>query len=268
MYGSGLLGIIQDKARQDKTGCYVSQTTQEGCSLVSKNAVRKCLRHTGLQTEIVYLRLWYGSAEFRGYGCVIGSHLFVWLQLFINDLIFPLVLRKGPRFNFPFYGWLWCNDRFESKQNTNVYDKLKHSAKVRNFHDIHPNCCSKLLYMPIESMHDDVITWKHFPRYWPFVRGIHRSPVISSHKDQWCGALMFSMICAWFNVWVNNRGAGDLRHNRTHYDVIVMNQHEEALWDLVVWSDKCGCANWSKWCRAIQWVLCQLMSLLILLSDS
>ena len=25
--------------------------------------------------------------------------------------------------------------------------------------------------------HDDVNKWKHFPRYWPFVRGIHRSPV-------------------------------------------------------------------------------------------
>ena len=23
--------------------------------------------------------------------------------------------------------------------------------------------------------HDDVIKWKHFPRYWPFVRWIHRS---------------------------------------------------------------------------------------------
>ena len=29
---------------------------------------------------------------------------------------------------------------------------------------------------------DDVIKWKHFPRYWPFVRGIHRSPVNSPHK--------------------------------------------------------------------------------------
>ena len=28
--------------------------------------------------------------------------------------------------------------------------------------------------------HDDVIKWKHFPRYWPFVRGIHRSPVTRS----------------------------------------------------------------------------------------
>ena len=25
-------------------------------------------------------------------------------------------------------------------------------------------------------MHDDVVKWKHFPRYWPFVRGIHRFP--------------------------------------------------------------------------------------------
>ena len=24
-------------------------------------------------------------------------------------------------------------------------------------------------------LHDDVIKWKYFPRYWPFVRGIHRS---------------------------------------------------------------------------------------------
>ena len=31
-------------------------------------------------------------------------------------------------------------------------------------------------------IHDDVIKWKHFPRYWPFVRGIHRSPGNSHHK--------------------------------------------------------------------------------------
>ena len=46
------------------------------------------------------------------------------------------------------------------------------------------------------SIHDDVIKWKHFPRCWPFVGGIHRSPVNSPHKGQWRGALMFSLICA------------------------------------------------------------------------
>ena len=41
------------------------------------------------------------------------------------------------------------------------------------------------------AQHDDVIKWKHIPRYWPFVRGIHRSPVNSPHKVQWRGALVF-----------------------------------------------------------------------------
>ena len=68
--------------------------------------------------------------------------------------------------------------------------------------------------------------WRHqmeiFLRHWPFVRGIHRSPVNSSHKGQWRGALMFSLICVWINYWVNNREAGDLRRYRAHYDVTVM----------------------------------------------
>ena len=75
--------------------------------------------------------------------------------------------------------------------------------------------------------HDDVIKWKHFPRYWPFVRGIHRSPVNSPHKGQWRGVLMFTLIWVWINDWVNNREAGDLRSHRAHCDVIVMrNKHE------------------------------------------
>ena len=72
-------------------------------------------------------------------------------------------------------------------------------------------------------LQDDVIKWKHFPRYCLCVWGIHRSPVNSPHKHQRRGALMiFSLICAWTNRWVNNRDTGDLRHHRAHYDVIVM----------------------------------------------
>ena len=74
----------------------------------------------------------------------------------------------------------------------------------------------------MDVSHDDVIKWTHFPRYWPFVRGIHRSPVNFPHKGQWHGALMFSLNCARINGWVNNREAGDLRRIRAHYDVIVM----------------------------------------------
>ena len=73
-----------------------------------------------------------------------------------------------------------------------------------------------------KQCHDDVIKWKHFPRYWPFLRRIHRSPVNSPHKGQWRGALMFSLIWTWTNSWVNNPEAGDLRRNRAHCDVSVM----------------------------------------------
>ena len=68
-----------------------------------------------------------------------------------------------------------------------------------------------LIFCP-GKLHDHVIKWKHFPRY----------PVNSPHKGQWRGALMFSLICAWINYWVNNGDAGDLRRHRAHYDVTVM----------------------------------------------
>ena len=52
--------------------------------------------------------------------------------------------------------------------------------------------------------------------------GIYRSPMNSPHKGQWRWTLMFSLICAWTNGWVNNRDASDLRRHRAHYDVTVM----------------------------------------------
>ena len=79
------------------------------------------------------------------------------------------------------------------------------------------------LYMFNTSLtHDDVIKWKKIPRYWPFVWGIHRSPVNSPQKGQWREALMFSLICTRINGWVNNGEDGDLRRHRAHYDVTVM----------------------------------------------
>ena len=70
--------------------------------------------------------------------------------------------------------------------------------------------------------HDDAIKRQHFPRYWPFVRGIHRLPVDYPSKGQWRGALVFSLTCAWTNGGANTRDAGDLRRHRVNYDVTVM----------------------------------------------
>ena len=118
--------------------------------------------------------------------------------------------------------------------------------------------------------HDDVVKWKHFPRYWSFMRGIHRSPVNSPHKGQWRGALMFSLIYAWINGWVNNREVGDLSRNRAHHDVIIMTSARKGMYrsDDQMWS--AGLINfvfteilWGfnservfiLWCRHAWWLL-------------
>ena len=91
--------------------------------------------------------------------------------------------------------------------------------------------------------HDDVIRWKHFPRYLHFVRGIHRSPMNSQRKHQWRGAfqLMFSWICTRNNSWVNNGDAGDLRRYRAHYNVIVM------FTKLTKWQYYGNGSHWKSW---------------------
>ena len=69
--------------------------------------------------------------------------------------------------------------------------------------------------------------WRHqmetFSALLAVCAGNSPAPVISPHKGQWRGALMFSLIWARINDWVNNLEAGDLRRHRGHYDVNVMN---------------------------------------------
>ena len=68
--------------------------------------------------------------------------------------------------------------------------------------------------------------WRHqmetFSSLLALCAGNSPVPVNSSHKGQWRGVLMFSLICSWIKGWSNNREAGDLRRHRAHYDVIVM----------------------------------------------
>ena len=51
--------------------------------------------------------------------------------------------------------------------------------------------------------HDDVMKWKHFPRYWSFVRGIHQSPVNSPHTKASNAELWCFLGCNWMKGWVN-----------------------------------------------------------------
>ena len=109
------------------------------------------------------------------------------------------------------------------------------------------------------EIHDDVIKQKHLPCYWPFVmghyalhfrqkitvdlivpkavhsRGPHGSGQVDSpHKGQWCGALMFSLICTCTNDWANSRDTGDLRCHGTHCDTIVMSLTNHLIHDQTI----------------------------------
>ena len=74
----------------------------------------------------------------------------------------------------------------------------------------------------------DIPWWRHqmetFSALLALCAGNSPVPVNSPQKGQCRGALMFSLIYAWINDWVNSREAGDLRRHRGHYDVIVMHK--------------------------------------------
>ena len=92
-----------------------------------------------------------------------------------------------------------------------VIMRLWHLSRLWVF-GYHYGCCfvgfdADYYLVTADCHHDDAIKWKHFPRYWPFVRGIHPSLVISPHKGQWQGALMLSLICVWMN-WLSKQWWG------------------------------------------------------------
>ena len=92
-----------------------------------------------------------------------------------------------------------------------------YSSDFRVSDDALQCCCLPLRTFP---------WWRHQMETFSVLLAIcaGESPGNSSHKGQWLwrGALMFSLICAWINGWVNNREAGDLRRHRAHYDVTVI----------------------------------------------
>ena len=138
----------------------------------------------------------------------LSTYLSVWLLTYLYLHVFISAKSSWPT---------WFNSLRigEQREFLRTYEHWKYKPTCTKLHQ--------------SVIHDDVIKWKHFPRYWPFVREIHRSPVNFPHKGQWRGALMFSLICTRMNGWVNNREAGDLRRYQVHYDVIVM------FWLFFVW---------------------------------
>ena len=73
----------------------------------------------------------------------------------------------------------------------------------------------------VPPIHDDVIMWKNFPRYWSF-EGM--PPVTCGFRSQ--GPVTRSIddffISSWTNGWANRRYVGDLMRHRAHDDVAAM----------------------------------------------
>ena len=155
-----------------------------------------------------------------------------WIKLQVNTWIFTYIHIQSCDESISICCWVYFIIFFHSLFEVRICwagkRKLVYSFYSRFLH----SHSSDRVRVPSENelilkdwgKHDDVIKLKLFRCYWPFVREIHLPPVNSPHKGQWRRALIFSLICAWINGWVNNREAGDLRRHRAHYDVIVMTE--------------------------------------------
>ena len=101
--------------------------------------------------------------------------------------------------SYRIYNWLYDVSEAEYKKNIKIYNWWGHDM---------------VFFIMMTSSNGNIF---RVPS-----RVTNRLQVNSLHKGQWRGALMFSLICAWINGWVNNREAGDLRRHRAHYDIAVM----------------------------------------------
>ena len=128
----------------------------------------------------------------------------------------------------------YLNPRFVSPSHKNLivrYFEVKRSCNLMSgFNDLkigvrtHSGGHMYLGHIMMTSSNGSIF------RYWPFVQGIHRSPVNSPHKGQWRGALMFSLIFAWTNGGVIKGKAGGLGRSCAHYDVTVTIAHMHTVY--------------------------------------
>ena len=104
-------------------------------------------------------------------------------RLGVGDLaISNRACHRGSLYKHCYPGGLWC---LSQVIETNL--KIGHpiSLDARYLHELHRlDCMTRCLD------HDDVIKWKHFPRYWPFVRGSTDlrwiSLIKASDAELWC----------------------------------------------------------------------------------
>ena len=138
--------------------------------------------------------------------CITGQsfHWFCQCQIdeSTNDVLVPSIKTVRDHIGFQTYSFLLIHiDVFQISTNRRVAELCK------------------------SRMKDKIRTWRrHQMKTFSALLGLcaGNSPVNSTHKGAWRGALMVCLTCAWLNGWINSREAGDSRRHRAHYGVTVM----------------------------------------------
>ena len=121
------------------------------------------------------------------YWCTLDyMYMGVWLCFTVNlSCVFDLALNIFTLTFIGYYFWpMSCNIKWNDYRYR-IYHLVVLSMCVYRecliiSNDIHcaPHRVKRFTWFMyiLFINYDDVIKWKHFPRYWSFVRGIHRSP--------------------------------------------------------------------------------------------
>ena len=118
------------------------------------------------------------------------TNVLLFLQIGWSDLLAKLAKQHAEKFN--------CTFGHDKESSVIGYSKLTINGKNGNNHykektvwrpsylyngnSITWKTVFLFTWGPGTNFHDDVMKWKLFPRYWPFVRGILRWPVGSPYK--------------------------------------------------------------------------------------
>ena len=110
---------------------------------------------------------------------------------------------KGKSYVFLwFYRYFWCISIFRNRDGITKVNCLPYDFSKMGFNS-HYILPLNHLWKDKEIQRGMSPWWRHqmktFTRYWPFVWGIHRSPVISPHKGKWRGFDIF------FDLRLNRR---------------------------------------------------------------
>ena len=134
---------------------------------------RHCAHH---DVTVMFFCLWFREASVSRNVDDKSSNISL-AESFLGNLCFDCKLTISCHMNWIFYNQIITIIR--------IRDIIRRHFKVKIFteinvvwEDISGLKIHYALLSPVcgDVPHDDVIKWKHFPRYWLFVRGIHRSP--------------------------------------------------------------------------------------------